>query len=150
DGVDHPNDHVEPRFGSAERVTDLPPSTFAFVLRRSTTFCRRSWTPASREGVHDQLLVERPTKNNPMLIRQKESDLLAKLANMLRAEEQRPKSGRDDEWTATINGIREDLKRKRKQGEKRGQCAPTRHGRATGRHLATTPQMAGGRRDQRT
>jgi hypothetical protein len=36
--VDHPNDHVGPRFGSAERVTDLPPSTFAFVLRRSTTF----------------------------------------------------------------------------------------------------------------
>jgi len=85
-----------------------------------------------------------------MLIRQKESDLLAKLANMLRAEETRPKSERDDELIATINRIMEDLKRQRKQRGQRGQCAPTRHGRATGRHLATTPQMAGGRRDQRT
>src|SRR5262249_31215830 len=46
DGVDHPNDHGGPRFGCAERVTDLPssrrgagtaPATLAAVL--STPSC---------------------------------------------------------------------------------------------------------------
>src|SRR5215831_1322011 len=36
DGVDHPDDHGGPRFGSAEFVTDLPLPTFAFVLRAPT------------------------------------------------------------------------------------------------------------------
>jgi uncharacterized protein YozE (UPF0346 family) len=39
-----------------------------------------------------------------VLIRQKETDLLTKLANMLRAEESRPKSERDDELIATSIG----------------------------------------------
>src|SRR5262249_61703732 len=34
DGADHPNNHRGPRFGCAERATDLPSSTSAFVLRR--------------------------------------------------------------------------------------------------------------------
>src|SRR5262245_44491910 len=34
---DHPSDH-DAQFGRAELVTDLPSSTFAFVLRRSTSF----------------------------------------------------------------------------------------------------------------
>jgi hypothetical protein len=33
DGIDHPADHGGPRLGSAERVTDLPPPTFACVLK---------------------------------------------------------------------------------------------------------------------
>src|SRR6516165_4398258 len=37
DGGDHPSDH-DARFGFAELVTDLPSSTSAFVLRRSTNF----------------------------------------------------------------------------------------------------------------
>jgi hypothetical protein len=41
DGGGHPSDH-DAQFGCAERVTDLPASTFAFVLRQST----RPWTPA--------------------------------------------------------------------------------------------------------
>ena len=46
-GVDHPNDHGGPRFGCAELVSDLPPSTFASVLRRSrAAFYRRPWTRA--------------------------------------------------------------------------------------------------------
>ena len=32
DGVEHPNDHGGSRFGCARLVTDLSPSTFAFVL----------------------------------------------------------------------------------------------------------------------
>jgi hypothetical protein len=52
--------------------------------------------------------------HNPVLIRQKESDLLAKLANMLRTEERRPKGERDHELIATINRTVEDLKRQRK------------------------------------
>ena len=35
----------------AELVTDLPSSTSAFVLRRSTSFCRRPWTPVWRAGL---------------------------------------------------------------------------------------------------
>jgi hypothetical protein len=50
-----------------------------------------------------------------VLIRQKESDLLAKLANMLRAEEKRPERERDHELIATINRTIEDVKRQRKQ-----------------------------------
>jgi hypothetical protein len=50
-----------------------------------------------------------------MLIRQKESYLLTKLANMLRAEERRPKGERDQELIATINRTIEDLKRLREQ-----------------------------------
>ena len=34
---DHPSDH-DTQFGCAERVTDLPSSTCACVLRRSTSF----------------------------------------------------------------------------------------------------------------
>src|SRR5262245_15466262 len=37
DGGDHPSDH-DAQFGCAELVTDLPASTFAFVLRQSTSF----------------------------------------------------------------------------------------------------------------
>jgi len=51
----------------------------------------------------------------PVLIRQKESDLLAKLANMLRAEEKRPERERDHELIAIINRTIENLKRQRKQ-----------------------------------
>ena len=51
---------------------------------------------------------------------QKESDMLAKLANMLRAEERRPKSERDDELVATINRTIDDLKRQREQRDKSG------------------------------
>src|SRR5215475_4598338 len=36
-GGDHPSDH-DAQFGCAELVTDSPSSTFAFVLRRSTSF----------------------------------------------------------------------------------------------------------------
>jgi hypothetical protein len=50
-----------------------------------------------------------------VLIRQKESYLLTKLANMLRAEEKRPKGERDHELIATINRTIEDLKRQREQ-----------------------------------
>jgi hypothetical protein len=39
--------------------------------------------------------------------------LLTKLANMLRAEERRPKGERDHELIATINRTIEDLKRQR-------------------------------------
>src|SRR5262249_32988139 len=39
-GADHPNGH------DVGRVADLPASTSAFVLGRSTAFCRRPWTPA--------------------------------------------------------------------------------------------------------
>jgi hypothetical protein len=49
-----------------------------------------------------------------MLLRQKESDLLTKLANMLRAEERWPKGERDDELIATINRTMEDLKRQQR------------------------------------
>jgi hypothetical protein len=59
-----------------------------------------------------------------MLIRQKESELLAKLANMLQAEERRPKSERDDELIATINRTMEDLKRQREQRGQRGRDSP--------------------------
>jgi hypothetical protein len=59
-----------------------------------------------------------------MLIRQKESDLLAKLANMLRAEESRPKRERDDELIAIINQTMKDLKRQRKQRGQRGRDSP--------------------------
>src|SRR5262249_6810304 len=38
---DHPSDH-DAQFGCAEFVSDLPSSTFAFVLRRSTSFCLRA------------------------------------------------------------------------------------------------------------
>ena len=55
-----------------------------------------------------------------MLIRQKESDLLSTLANMLQAEERRPKSKRDHELIAAINRTMEDLKRQRKERERRG------------------------------
>ena len=55
---------------------------------------------------------------------QKESDMLAKLANMLRAEERRPKSERDDEFIATIYRTMEDLKRQRKQRVQRGRDSP--------------------------
>jgi hypothetical protein len=55
---------------------------------------------------------------------QKESDMLAKLANMLRAGERRPKSERDDEFIATINRTMEDLKRQRKQRVQRGRDSP--------------------------
>jgi hypothetical protein len=48
--------------------------------------------------------------DHAVLIRQKESDLLAKLANMLRAEEQRPEGERDHELIATINRTIENLK----------------------------------------
>jgi hypothetical protein len=54
-------------------------------------------------------------KYNLVLIRQKESYLLTKLANMLRAEEKRPKGERDHELIATINRTIEDLKRQREQ-----------------------------------
>src|SRR6516162_2779179 len=37
DSVDHPGGH-DVGGGCAELVSDLPPSTFAFVLRRSTSF----------------------------------------------------------------------------------------------------------------
>jgi hypothetical protein len=60
-----------------------------------------------------------------MLIRQKESDLLTKLANMLRAEERRPKGERDDELIATINRTMEDVKRQRKQRGERGRDSPS-------------------------
>src|SRR5262249_59713995 len=60
----------------------------------------------------------------PVLIRQKESDLLTKLANMLRAEERRPKGARDDELIATINRTMEDLKRQSKQRGQRGRDSP--------------------------
>ena len=53
--------------------------------------------------------------DHAVLIRQKESDLLAKLANMLRAEERRPERERDHELIATINRTVEDLKRQRKR-----------------------------------
>src|SRR5262245_52549716 len=59
-----------------------------------------------------------------MLIRQKESELLTKLANMLRAEERRPKSKRDHELIAAINQTMEDLKRQRKQRGQRGRDSP--------------------------
>jgi hypothetical protein len=55
---------------------------------------------------------------------QKESDMLAKLANMLRVEERRPKSERDDEFIATIYRTMEDLKRQRKQRVQRGRDSP--------------------------
>jgi hypothetical protein len=55
-----------------------------------------------------------------MLIRQKESDLLTKLANMLRAEERRLKRQRDHELIAAINRTMEDLKRQSKQRRQRG------------------------------
>ena len=45
--------------------------------------------------------VDRPIKNNLMLARQKESYLLTKLANMLRAEERRPEGERDHELLKT-------------------------------------------------
>jgi hypothetical protein len=50
-----------------------------------------------------------------VLIRQKESYLLTKLANMLRVEEKRPEGERDHELIATINRTIEDLKRQREQ-----------------------------------
>jgi hypothetical protein len=53
--------------------------------------------------------------NYLMLIRQKESYLLTKLANMLRAEERRPEGERDHELIATINRTIQDLKRQREQ-----------------------------------
>jgi hypothetical protein len=53
--------------------------------------------------------------NYLMLLRQKESYLLTKLANMLRAEERRPEGERDHELIATINRTIQDLKRQREQ-----------------------------------
>ena len=53
-----------------------------------------------------------------MLIRQKESYLLTKLANMLRAEERRPKGERDHELAATINRTIEDLNDKERSETK--------------------------------
>jgi hypothetical protein len=55
-----------------------------------------------------------------VLIRQQESDLLTKLAKMLRAQERRLKAERDHELIATINRTIEDLKRQRKQRGQRG------------------------------
>jgi len=55
-----------------------------------------------------------------VLIRQKESYLLTKLANMLRAEERRPKGERDHELIAAINRTMENLKRQRTQRGQRG------------------------------
>jgi hypothetical protein len=55
-----------------------------------------------------------------VLIQQKESDLLTKLAKMLRAEDRRPKAERDHELIATFNRTMEDLKRQRKQRGQRG------------------------------
>jgi hypothetical protein len=52
------------------------------------------------------------------------SDLLTKLANMLRAEERRPKGERDDELIATINRTMEGLKRQRKQRGQSGRNSP--------------------------
>jgi hypothetical protein len=60
-----------------------------------------------------------------VLIRQKESDLLTKLANMLRAEERRLKGQRDHELIAAINRTMEDLKRQRKQRRQRGRDSPS-------------------------
>src|SRR5262249_8778979 len=77
---------------------------------------RRRKIGANKKG--DCHWVVRQTKINPVLIRQKESYLLTKLANMLRAAVRRPKRERDHEWIATINRTIEDLKR---QGEQRGQ-----------------------------
>jgi hypothetical protein len=54
-------------------------------------------------GVDGQKAWVERQKNNFMLIRQTESYLLTKLANMLRAEERRPKGERDHELVATIN-----------------------------------------------
>jgi hypothetical protein len=59
-----------------------------------------------------------------VLIRQKESNLLAKLANMLRAEERRPEGERNHELIATINRTMEDLKRQRKQRRQKGRDSP--------------------------
>jgi len=59
-------------------------------------------------------------ENGPVLIRQKESYLRTKLANMLRAAERRPKRERDHELIATINRTIEDLKRQREQRGQRG------------------------------
>jgi hypothetical protein len=83
----------------------------------------------NRRGINGQKrqqpLVERQTKNNPVLIRQKkESYLLAKLANMLRAEERQPEGERDHELIATINRTMEDLKRQRKQRRQKGRDSP--------------------------
>jgi hypothetical protein len=52
------------------------------------------------------------------------SDLLTKLANMLRAEERRPEGERDDELIATINRTMEGLKRQRKQRGQSGRNSP--------------------------
>jgi hypothetical protein len=82
----------------------------------------------NRRGINGQIrqqpLVERQTKNNPVLIRQKESYLLAKLANMLRAEERRSEGERNHELIATINRTMEDLKRQRKQRRQKGRDSP--------------------------
>jgi hypothetical protein len=53
-----------------------------------------------------------------MLIRQKESDVLTKLATMLRAEERRPEGERDHKLIATINRTIDDLKRQMKERER--------------------------------
>jgi len=55
-----------------------------------------------------------------VLIQQKESDLLIKLAKILRAEERRRKGERDHELIAAINRTMEGLKRQRKQRGQRG------------------------------
>ena len=57
---------------------------------------------------------------NAVLIRQKETELLTKLANMLRAGERRPKGERDHELIAAINRTMEDLKLQKKQRGQRG------------------------------
>jgi hypothetical protein len=53
-----------------------------------------------------------------MLIRQKESDVLTKLATMLRAKERRPEGERDHKLIATINRTIDDLKRQMKERER--------------------------------
>src|SRR5262249_42306538 len=53
-GVDHPDDHA---VGHAELVTDFRSSTFAFVLRRSTSFLAPTLDARRRVGATSWLVV---------------------------------------------------------------------------------------------
>jgi len=108
---------ADARYRREQKESQLPPRP----LTSQEQAQKEREIRTSQEGRARQPLVVRQTKYlNPVLIRQKESDLLTKLANILRAEERRPKGERDHELIAAINRTMEDLKRQRKQRGQRG------------------------------
>jgi hypothetical protein len=78
-----------------------------------------------------------------VLIRQKESNLLTKLANMLRAEERRPERERDHELIAIFNRTIEDLKRQREREDKEAAIRPLKFARQSAPTRRVSERRAG-------